>query len=102
MPTVPCWWCESKVALEDLTERLSTAICTDVGLTARSYRSARMTVEIVCRLGCPSAFTCIHCATRFNLIATCCAYRFGRRVASQYATCPRKENPPTQRDQQAI
>jgi hypothetical protein len=49
-----------------------TADCTDVGLSARSYRSARMAVEIVCRLGCPSAFACIHCATRFNLIATCC------------------------------
>src|SRR5215217_6254128 len=24
------------------------------------------------RLGCSSASTCIHCTTRFNLIATCC------------------------------
>src|SRR5215211_3558292 len=72
------------------TLRGSTADCTDVGLTARSYRSARMTVEIVCRLGCPSASTCIHCATRFNLIATCCE-------AIRQLVCPRDTKRATSR-----
>jgi hypothetical protein len=71
-----------------LQQTTATADCTDVGLTARSYRSARMTVEIVCRLGCPRAFTCIHCATRFNLIATCCRSRPDSHNTGGPRRCP--------------
>src|SRR5215217_8738161 len=49
-----------------------TADCSDIGLTAQFYRPPRLTVEIASRRGCPSASTCIQCATRFNLVATCC------------------------------
>src|SRR5215207_7803970 len=52
----------------------STADCSDIGLTAQFYRPPRLTVEIASRRGCPSASTCIQCATRFNLVATCCKH----------------------------
>src|SRR5829696_3340555 len=62
----------------------STADCSDIGLTAQFYRPPRLTVEIASRRGCPSASTCIQCATRFNLVATCCRYLLAESLTSEH------------------
>src|SRR5215211_8970914 len=73
---------------------LLTADCSDIGLTAQFYRPPRLTVEIASRRGCPSASTCIQCATRFNLVATCCKLNFRESDTCELLTAGFSESDP--------